>query len=96
MDVSQNKLSGQLNLNQQLFDSEQAKAAALAEAKGAIWSGIGGLASGIGGGIAGMQQQTANMDMLTKIYGGGGAQKQATMNKLGSYFTSGQFNPLGQ
>jgi hypothetical protein len=32
-----------------------------------------------------------------KIYGGGGAQvKQGTMNKLGSYFTSGQFNPLGQ
>jgi hypothetical protein len=96
MGVSQNKLSGQLNLNQQLFDSEQAKAAALAEAKGAIWSGIGNLASGIGGGIMGMQNQAANMDMLQKIYGGGSEPKQATMNKLGSYFTSGQFNPLGQ
>jgi hypothetical protein len=70
MGVSQNKLSGQLNLNQQLFDSEQAKAAALAEAKGAIWSGIGNLASGIGGGIMGMQNQKANMDMLSNIYGG--------------------------
>lgn len=96
MGVTQNKLEGQMNLNQSLFDQEQAKAAALQEAKGAIWSGIGNLASGIGGGIMGMQNQTANMNMLEKIYGGGGAQKQATMNKLGSYFTSGQFNPLGQ
>jgi hypothetical protein len=97
MGVTQNKLEGQINLNQSLFDQEQAKAAALQEAKGAIWSGIGGLASGIGGGLMGMKQQTANMDMLMKIYGGGGSQvKQATMNKLGSYFTSGQYNPLGQ
>lgn len=71
MGVSQNKLSGQLNLNQQLFDSEQAKAAALAEAKGAIWSGIGGLASGIGGGLMQMQNQSAQMDMLKTMYGGG-------------------------
>jgi hypothetical protein len=68
MGVSQNKLSGQLNLNQQLFDSEQAKAAALAEAKGAIWSGIGNLASGIGGGIMGMQNQAANMKNLGTMY----------------------------
>ena len=97
MGVTQNKLEGQMNLNQNLFESEQAKAAALQEAQGAIWSGIGGLASGIGGGLMQMKNQTANMDMLMKIYGGGGAQvKQGTMNKLGSYFTSGQFNPLGQ
>jgi hypothetical protein len=70
MGVSQNKLSGQLNLNQQLFDGEQAKAAALADANASIWSGIGGLASGLGTGLMGMQNQKANMDMLSKIYGG--------------------------
>jgi len=73
MGVTQNKLEGQMNLNQSLFESEQAKAAALQEAQGAIWSGIGGLASGIGGGLMQMKNQTANMDMLMKIYGGGGA-----------------------
>jgi hypothetical protein len=75
MGVTQNKLEGQMNLNQSLFEGEQAKAAALQEARGAIWSGIGGLASGIGGGIMGMQNQKANMSMLEKIYGinsGGG------------------------
>ena len=70
MGVSQNKLSGQLNLNQQLFEGEQAKAAALADANASIWSGIGGLASGIGGGLMQMQNQKANMDMLSTIYGG--------------------------
>jgi hypothetical protein len=94
--VTQNRLEGQINLNQNLFEGEQAKAAALQEAKGAIWSGIGNLASSIGGGIMGMQNQAAQMSALTKMNSGGSAATQGTMNKLGSYFTSGQFNPLGQ
>lgn len=95
MDVSQNKLSGQLNLNQQLFDSEQAKAAALAEAKGAIWSGIGNLASGIGGGIMGMQNQAAQMDALKQLNmpgasnalksWGGGGQAAAPLKGFSSF-----------
>ena len=104
MDVSQNKLSGQLNLNQQLFDSEQAKAAALAEAKGAIWSGIGNLASGIGGGIMGMQNQAAQMDALKQLnmpgasnalksWGGGG--QTSTPLKGFSSFIAGPGQQIG-
>lgn len=70
MGVSQNKLSGQLNLNQQLFEGQQAKAAAVADANASIWSGVGGLASSIGGGLMQMQNQKQNMDMLNTIYGG--------------------------
>ena len=84
MGVSQNKLSGQLNLNQQLFDSEQAKAAALAEAKGAIWSGIGNLASGIGGGIMGMQNQAAQMSALKQLNTAGGGGGALAANTIGS------------
>jgi len=95
MGVTQNKLEGEMNLNQQLFDQEQAKAAAIQEARSAIYSGIGGIASGIGMGMLQMQNQKDNMDMLTKIYGGGNQANQKTMNKLGSFFSSGQFNPTG-
>jgi hypothetical protein len=70
MGVSQNKLSGQLNLNQQLFDGEQAKAAALADANAAIWSGVGNLASGIGSGLMGIQAQKQNMEILNRMYPG--------------------------
>jgi len=73
MGVTQSQMEGELNLNQSLFDAEQAKAAALQEAKGAIWSGIGGIASGLGSGLMGMQNQKAQMSMLEKIYGGGSA-----------------------
>ena len=94
--LSQQKLEGGMNLEQNLFEQEQAKAGALADAQGAIWSGIGGIASGLGSGLMAMKNQTANMDMLMKIYGNNGAGvKQGVMNKLGSFFTSGQFNPLG-
>jgi len=71
MGVSQNKLSGQLALNQQLFEGEQAKAAALADADASMWSGIGNLAGNIGSGLMGIHNQKQNMDMLEKIYGGG-------------------------
>lgn len=71
MGVTQSQMEGELNLNQQLFDQEQAKAAALEEARGAIWSGIGNIASGVSSGMMGMANQKAQMAMLNKIYGGG-------------------------
>jgi molybdate-binding protein len=71
MGVTQNKMEGEMNLNQSLFDQEQAKAAALEEARGAIWSGIGDIASGVSSGMMGMANQKAQMSMLNKIYGGG-------------------------
>ena len=95
MGVTQNRLEGQMNLNQSLFDQEQAKAAAVAEAQGAIWSGIGGLASSIGGGIMGMQNQAAQMDALKQLNmpgaknalksWGGGGQAAAPLKGFGSF-----------
>lgn len=73
MGVTQNKLEGEMNLNQQLFEQEQAKAAALEEARASIWSGIGDIASGVSSGMMGMANQKAQMAMLNKIYGGGSA-----------------------
>lgn len=67
--LGQERLGQSMNLEQNLFQSEQAKAAAVAQAQAAIWSGVGGLASGIGGGLMQMQQGQNQMDMLSKIYG---------------------------
>jgi hypothetical protein len=107
MGVTQNKLEGQMNLNQNLFESEQAKAAALEEARGAIYSGIGKLASGIGGGIMGMQNQASQMSALKQLnmpgasaalrqFGGGGATAGASspLQGLGA-FLSPQASQLG-
>ena len=95
MDVSQNKLSGQLNLNQQLFEGQQAKAAAVADANASIWSGIGGIASSIGGGLMQMQNQAAQMDALKQLNmpgaknalksWGGGGQAEAPLKGFGSF-----------
>jgi hypothetical protein len=94
--ISQQQLEGGMNLEQNLFEQEQAKAGALADAQGAIWSGIGGIASGLGSGLMGMKNQASNMDMLMKIYGNNGAAiKQGVMNKFGNFFSGGQYNPLG-
>jgi hypothetical protein len=71
MGVTQGKLEGEMNLNQNLFEGEQAKAAALQEADSAIWSGIGGIASGLGGSMMNMQAQDTQMKNLQKLYGGG-------------------------
>ena len=68
MGITQNKLEGEMNLNQSLFEGEQAKAAALQEAKSAIWSGIGGIASGIGSGMMQMGNQARQMQNLTSLY----------------------------
>ena len=71
MGITQNKMEGEMNLNQSLFDQEQAKAAALEEARASIWSGIGDIASGVSSGMMGMANQKAQMALLNKIYGGG-------------------------
>lgn len=69
--LGQEQLGQTMNLEQNLFQSEQAKAAAVAQANAAIWSGVGGIASGIGGGLMQIQQGANQMDMLSKIYGAG-------------------------
>jgi hypothetical protein len=107
MGVTQNRLEGQMNLNQSLFEGEQAKAAALQEARGAIWSGIGGLASGIGGGLMGMQNQASQLAALKQLnmpgasnalkqWGGGGQAAEAStpLQGLGA-FLSPQASQLG-
>jgi hypothetical protein len=71
MGVTQNKLEGEMNLNQQLFDDENAKAAAFEEARNAVTSNFGKILSGFGTGLMQMENQKANMSMLEKIYGGG-------------------------
>ena len=68
--LGREQLGQSMALEQNLFQSEQAKAAALQQARSAIWSGIGGIAQGIGSGIMGMNAQQNQMDMLSKIYGG--------------------------
>lgn len=60
-----------MNLEDQLFGQEQAKAAAVQNAKSAIWSGIGGIASSIGGGLMQMQQGADQMGMLKSMYPSG-------------------------
>lgn len=93
MGITQNKMEGEMNLNQNLFDQQQAAAAAVQEAQSAIWSGIGNIASGIGSGMMGMGQQASQMKNLQLM---NTVSNQGTMNKLGSFFTSGQFSPTGQ
>jgi len=92
MGVSQNKLQAEMNLEQQLFEGEQAKAAAVADAQSSILSGIGGIASGLGTGLMGMQNQKANMDMLSKMYPGTstiGSQGGTNWNTAASSLSSG-------
>lgn len=66
--LSKEQLGQSMALEQDLFSQEQAKAAALANANAAIWSGIGGLASNIGGGLMNLQSQQNNMNLLEKLY----------------------------
>ncbi len=66
--LGQERLGQSMNLEQNLFQSEQAKAAALAQAQAAIYSGIGGIATGIGGGLMQMQAQANQMQTLKDIY----------------------------
>jgi hypothetical protein len=67
--LGREQLGQSMALEQNLFQSEQAKAAAVAQARAAIWSGIGGIAGSVGSGLMGMGAQQNQMDMLSKIYG---------------------------
>lgn len=84
-----------MNLNQNLFEGESAKAAALQQADSAIWSGIGNIASGIGGSMMNMQAQDTQMKNLKQLYNpgvgsalkqwGGGGVAPTQMKGLGSF-----------
>jgi hypothetical protein len=66
--LAQGQFQGGMALDQSLFEQQQASAAAVQNAKSAIWSGIGGIASGIGSGLMGVQAQDNNMKMLQAMY----------------------------
>lgn len=66
--LGREQLGQSMALEQNLFGSEQAKAAALQQARSAIWSGIGGIAQGIGSGLMGMGAQQNQMSMLQQMY----------------------------
>lgn len=73
-----------MSLEDQLFGQEQAKAAALQQAKSAIWSGIGGIASGVGGGLMQLQQGADQMNLLRDIYGVGKTQVDKAQTQAGT------------
>lgn len=86
---AQNLQAG-MNLQQSLFQQEQAKAGALADAKAAIWSGLGGIGSQIGSGMMSLGMNQMNLDALAKMNNIG----QAT-NTAGSFLSpfAGAINP---
>lgn len=69
--LNQQKLQGGMNLDNQMFQMQQAAAGNVAKAKGALWSGAGDVFSSIGGGLLDMQSQADNMELLRSIYGVG-------------------------
>jgi uncharacterized protein (DUF697 family) len=78
--LGREQLGQSMNLENQLFGQEQAKAAALQQARSAIYSGIGGIAQSVGSGLMGMNAQQNQMSMLQQMYpsGGGGISAAAT------------------
>jgi hypothetical protein len=94
--LGREQLGQSMNLEQNLFQSEQAKAAAVAQARAAIWSGIGGIAGSVGSGLMGMGAQQNQMDMLKQMYPSGAEQamqKWAAPKSglgLGAFFGSKQ------
>jgi len=82
--LSQDQFQGGMALDQSLFEQQQASAAAVQNAKSAIWSGIGGIASGIGSGLMGVQAQNNNMSTLGAMYPQGKANTGTDYNP--SYF----------
>jgi hypothetical protein len=66
--LGREQLGQSMALEDQLFGQEQAKAAALQQARSAIYSGIGGIAQSIGGGLMGINAQQNQMSMLQQMY----------------------------
>lgn len=83
--LAQDQFQGGMALDQSLFEQQQASAAAVQNAKSAIWSGIGGIASGIGSGLMGVQAQNNNMKMLGAMYPQGKTNTGTDYNPL--YFS---------
>jgi hypothetical protein len=94
--LGREQLGQSMALENQLFGAEQAKAAAVQQARSAIWSGIGGIAQSVGSGLMGMSAQQNQMDMLSKMYPSGAEQamqKWAAPKSglgLGAFFGSKQ------
>lgn len=86
--LGREQLGQSMALEQDLFGAEQAKAAALQQARAAIYSGIGGIAQSIGGGLMNMGAQQNQMDMLKQMYPSG---VNSALSKWGSSTTQ----PLG-
>lgn len=66
--LGREQLGQSMALEQDLFGADQARAAALQQARAAIYSGIGGIAQSIGGGLMNMGAQQNQMDMLKQMY----------------------------
>ncbi len=79
LELGQEELGQSINLEQNLFAQEQARAAAIQQAKSAIWSGVGGIATGIGTGLMQAQAGINNMKALETIY------KQTPPSKLNEF-----------
>ncbi len=91
--LGQEQLSQSINLEQDLFAQEQARAAAVQQAKSAIWSGVGGIATGIGTGLMQAQAGINNMEALKMIYKQTPPSKLNEFNKFSS--TLGQNPSIG-
>jgi hypothetical protein len=86
--LGQEQLGQSMNLEQNLFQSEQAKQAALQQARSAIWSGVGGIATGIGAGMMQMQAGENQMKALNIIYNPNNKNNNNTDSNQFSYANS--------
>lgn len=92
--LQQQQLQGGMQLDQQNFERNQAAAAAVQNAKSAIWSGIGDIAGSIGGGLMANDLANRQMQTLRDIHnpnaGAGGAGAfGGTVGNLVSFMGSG-------
>lgn len=70
-DLTQNRMTGQMDLDSTLYEGMQAKLGAVADAKSAIWSGVGDLLGGAGKSMMKSQENKLGMSNLQKMYGAG-------------------------
>jgi hypothetical protein len=95
--LGREKLGQSMSLEEQLFGAEQARAAAVQQARSAIWSGIGGIAQSVGSGLMGMSAQQNQMDMLKQMYPSGATQARmsspAALSTLAGNTMSGTVSP---
>jgi len=70
-DITQNRMQGQMNLDSTLYEGMQARLGNLADAKTAIWSGVGDLLGGASKNMMAAQANKLGMSNLQKMYGAG-------------------------